>query len=187
MLCGFRKRRYPAPTRRACLQSFQVPRKHLGISYTELWRNCRILSEDLILLRFSQRLSDYMSQYLDSCKESSLSLFPHTPPPAPDPSQTLHSCFATLLVFCTKGSNSKILPISVLCFLCQSKQNLFCMIHSSLETKWMHHHQVLLFRLGYTILAGNLRKGIDIQNVLVLLLTLQQLLSSRSTTLELFT
>lgn len=37
------------------------------------------------------------------------------------------------------------------------------MIHSSLETKCMHHHPVLLFRLGYTILAGNLGKGIDIQ------------------------
>lgn len=37
------------------------------------------------------------------------------------------------------------------------------MIRGSLETKWMHHHPVLRFRLGYTSLAGNLGKGIDIQ------------------------
>lgn len=36
------------------------------------------------------------------------------------------------------------------------------MIHSSVETTWMHHHPVLLFRLRYTILEGNFGKGIEI-------------------------
>lgn len=43
------------------------------------------------------------------------------------------------------------------------------MIRSSLETKLMHHHPVLLFRLRSSILAVNLGKGIVTKKCFVII------------------